>query len=152
MLDLEILYFWMTANPATLNDDENRPPFFRSHFVELAFEHPFLMHEILSLSALHMAYNRPENASIYRHAAAIHHAEALPIFQAQLANLTPENCNACFAFSCILCVYTWAAPSPDQTSNLSSEGASTQESEFRKQMQFVKLQQGGGSLYVKDLS
>jgi hypothetical protein len=78
----------------------------------------FLMHEILSVSALHLAHLKPNKSVIYRTAAATHDAAALLLFQPQLSNLTHENCNACFAFSALLSIHIWASQSPAEISNL----------------------------------
>ena len=91
MLDLKILHFWTTSSSLSFNNGQSGAELFQITFVEIAHEYPFLMHEILSLSALHLAYTRPNQADIYRDAAVNHHAKALSLFQPQIANLTPDR-------------------------------------------------------------
>ena len=141
MLDLKILHFWTTSSGLSFNNDQSGTELFQITFVEIALEYPFLMHEILSLSALHLAYTRPNQADIYRDAAVNHHAKALSLFQPQIANLTPENCHACFAFSTILSIHTWAFQIRDDASNPFFEPESPVEPEYR-QMQWMKVHRG----------
>jgi len=81
ILDLKILHFWTTSSELNFNDNESGAELFRITFVEIALEYPFLMHEILSLSGLHLAYTKPNQADTYRGAAVNHHAKALSLFQ-----------------------------------------------------------------------
>jgi hypothetical protein len=66
MLDLEILHFWTTHSVETFVDFDSCITMFRTTVVELGIIHPFLMHEILALSALHLALVRPHKASLVR--------------------------------------------------------------------------------------
>jgi hypothetical protein len=141
MLDLKILHFWTTSSELNFNDNQSGAELFRITFVEIALECPFLMHEILSLSGLHLAYTSPNQADIYRDAAVDHHAKALSLFQPQIANLTSENCHACFAFSTILSILTWAFQSSDDNSNPFFKFKSPAEPEYA-QIHWMKVHRG----------
>lgn len=86
----DILHMWQHAVP---ND---------------AVSHPFLMHGILSFSALHLAYlhkhtsNSPELRLRYARLAQHHQSEAIPEFRRALGSLSPESAGPCFAMGSIL--------------------------------------------------
>lgn len=67
------------------------------------------MHELLSISALHLSHLRPEKRLLYGHASDAHAATGLSLYQPQIARLTYKNCHACFAFSTWIWVHAWAA-------------------------------------------
>jgi len=118
MLDLEILHWWTTTSVESFIDFDACIILFRTTIVELGFIHPFLMHEILSLSALHLSKERPHKAAIYQHASDTHLATALALFQPEIANLNPSNCEACFAFSTMVFTHAWASQDPKKPSTL----------------------------------
>jgi hypothetical protein len=99
------------------------------------------MHEILSLSALHLAHARPNQSTLYRNAAATHHGIALSLSQPQIANLTPENCHACFAFSTIVSIHAWASQGPNDPSSPFFASESSADSDL-EQIPWVKLHRG----------
>ncbi|KAE9380669.1 hypothetical protein N431DRAFT_498493 [Stipitochalara longipes BDJ] len=107
------------------------------------FEHPFLMHELLSLSALHLAYERPNQAVVYKHAAASHHAKALPMFQEEVSNTGPENANVCFAFVTLMNIHERVSQSADESSNLFFGSESDRQSKFTHEMHWLRLYRGG---------
>ncbi|CAI7666253.1 unnamed protein product [Penicillium bialowiezense] len=67
--------------------------------VQLAFTHPFLLQGILALSALHMASLKADEKAKFSILAASKQDAALKDFRSQLDNITPQNCDAIFAFS-----------------------------------------------------
>jgi hypothetical protein len=99
------------------------------------------MHEILSLSALHLAHVRLNQSTLYRNAAATHHGIALSLFQPQIANLTPENCHACFAFSILVSIHAWASQGPNDTFSPFFASKSSEDSDSI-QIPWVKLHRG----------
>jgi len=109
MLDLELLHFWTTQSVESFVDFNTCIRLFRTTVVELGIVHPFLMHEILALSAVHLAQVRPHKAAFYKQASGIHLAAALELFQPEIANITAANCDACFAFSTSIFTHAWAS-------------------------------------------
>ena len=147
MLDMELLHFWTTTSVEGFSDSRDSVELFRTTFVHLAFEYAFLMHEILALSALHLASIRPHDADLYVRASDTHVAIALALFQPQVAQLTPANCHACFAFSTTLFVHAWASQDVSKPTALffkpSSSAALTDDNQ---QIQWVKLHRGAQSI------
>ncbi|PWY90196.1 hypothetical protein BO70DRAFT_368732 [Aspergillus heteromorphus CBS 117.55] len=73
---------------------------------ELAFEHDFLLHGLLSISALHLALR---GVSQQKHTvmAIRHHDLGVALFRPHLSNITYENHDAVFAFSCVVALYSF---------------------------------------------
>ncbi|KAH8819927.1 hypothetical protein F5884DRAFT_762171 [Xylogone sp. PMI_703] len=138
LLDLEILHFWTSTSAFEFLDFPSGARVFQVNFVQEAINYPFLMYEILSLSALHLAYLRPDRASIYRNIATSHHATALSLGQAELRGISSENCHACFAFSTMIYIHAWASQGAEGASNLFFRSESLDD----VGIQIVKLHRG----------
>jgi len=118
ILDLEILHHWTTRSVESFVDFESCVNLFKVTVVEMGFEYPFLLHEILALTALHMSRVKPHKAAIYRHASDTHLATGLALFQPEIANLNINNCHACWAFSTMTFTHAWASQEPTKPSTL----------------------------------
>ncbi|KAH8749727.1 hypothetical protein F5883DRAFT_580605 [Diaporthe sp. PMI_573] len=107
MLDLELIHSWAsTSGPITFLEKPSASSALHLTLVEIALQQPFLMHEILSLSALYLAQTKPYSATPYNLASTTHHDLALSLFQPALASLTRSNSDACFAFGLLLIIHT----------------------------------------------
>jgi hypothetical protein len=118
MLDLELLHFWTTQSISSFVDFPSCITLFQTTVVEMGLTYPFLMHEILSLAALHLSEVNAHRAALYRHASDTHLATGLSLFQREIANISQENCHACFAFSVMVFTHTWASQENDKPSTL----------------------------------
>jgi hypothetical protein len=85
------------------------PTVWRDWVTELAFENDFLLHGLLSLSALHLALS---GVSPRKHTVvAIHqHALGIALFLPELSHITADNYDAVFAFSCVVAFYAFGIP------------------------------------------
>jgi hypothetical protein len=83
--------------------------FWNDTAVEVSFQYPYLLHGLLSVSALHLAYLRKEQKESYVLIARHHQDVALPQFRGDLQNITDENCHAVLIFSRLQAVYTLAS-------------------------------------------
>ncbi|CAG8983346.1 hypothetical protein HYALB_00000513 [Hymenoscyphus albidus] len=108
MLDLELLHSYVTAGIQTFAAFPEIHELYRKIIMEFAFKNDFVMYRVLALSALHMAYIHPEEASKYRFAADSHSATGLSLFLREISNLNPSNCEACFLFSTMTFLHAWA--------------------------------------------
>ncbi|GIC88937.1 uncharacterized protein Aud_005339 [Aspergillus udagawae] len=86
----------------------------------IAYSYEFLMHGILALSSLHIAYSCPEKYSSYLKSSRYHITLALPSFRKALLSPTAENCCALFASSSIIMVYTFASPAEPDSPGISA--------------------------------
>jgi hypothetical protein len=75
--------------------------------VELALKHNFLLHGLLSLSALHLALLDVDSQQT-KISAIKHHDAAVAAFQPQLTAITADNYDAVFAFFVINAFYSFA--------------------------------------------
>lgn len=80
----EVLHIWQTA------------------IVKLAFTHGPLLHQILAFSAFHMAHLNPGQHHQYSVLALQHQTEASRGLRTYLANMVPDNSEACFTAASFL--------------------------------------------------
>ena len=110
MYDLELMYHYTTQTYQTLANVADHKELWRTEIPKEAFAHPFLMHGLLALAALHIADSSPEEARRrkYTELATMHQNMALAEFRPQLSNITPSNCHAVFAFSSLIAALAFA--------------------------------------------
>ncbi|KAG9231457.1 hypothetical protein BJ875DRAFT_117926 [Amylocarpus encephaloides] len=118
LLDMQLLYSWVTEGAAVFSSFSDFVIVFQKVAVEVAFEHQFLMHELLSLSALHLSKTSPQEASKYLFSSDKHNAAALAMFQPEVVNINPTNCEACYLFSMLTFVHAWGAQDAEKPSTL----------------------------------
>ncbi|KAE8442462.1 hypothetical protein EG329_003305 [Mollisiaceae sp. DMI_Dod_QoI] len=143
MLDMELLHHWTTVTVQASIDFLTGIELYRTTVIRFAFEYPFVMHQLLALTAIHISYLRPNKQSTYRHAADSHAAMALSLFRTEIGNLTTENCHACFSFSTTIFMYAWASQELDKPSTLIFKPSSTYQS---ADIQWVKLHRGTNTI------
>ncbi len=93
-----------------INGPEAGPTVWRDWVTELAFQNDYLLHGLLSLSALHLALS---GVSPRRHTVVAMHQHGLGValFRPQLSRgITADNYDAVFAFSCVVAVYAFGIP------------------------------------------
>jgi hypothetical protein len=107
---------WCNTTFHTLSRSERTDPIWRNFVPEEALSHPFLMHGILALSALHLARTGPDPSrrASYLNRAVAHQNQALALFREMLGDVKESNAKAMFAFAGIVVIYTFAFPhTPD---------------------------------------
>ncbi|KAE8418611.1 hypothetical protein BDV36DRAFT_154187 [Aspergillus pseudocaelatus] len=108
--DPELMHHYCISTCATLSDQEDILHVWRTEIPKIAYSYEFLMHGILSLSALHLSYVKPEKHSHYLNSSTFHMALGLQTFRTILRKPTAENCVALFAFSSVIMVWICAVP------------------------------------------
>jgi hypothetical protein len=76
---------------------------------QVAFRHGYVMHSLLSLTALHVAYLNPSERSSSLMDAAQHHVKALKGFTDDLNRIGPENSDALFVNAALTFFYAFVA-------------------------------------------
>lgn len=79
----------------------------RDYVPELAYEHNYLLHGLLGLSALHLALSKPTLQHEHTVLAMHHHNIGIAVFRTLITDITADNINALFAFSCILVLHSF---------------------------------------------
>ncbi|KAK5053801.1 hypothetical protein LTR84_001763 [Exophiala bonariae] len=98
--DMLLWHHFITCTSSTFSDP------WTVDIPAVAISHHFLMQGILATAALHLAYLQPPHSSRYLYTSARHQDLAMKGFQLVMPAVTPENCNAVFAFSTLLLVHT----------------------------------------------
>lgn len=75
-----------------------------NYIPQLAFEHDFLLHGLLSLSSLHLFLSNRSESVV---PAIRHHNLGLALFRPSLHSITADKADALFAFSCILSLFSF---------------------------------------------
>lgn len=87
----------------------------QTSMVTLAFQHPFLLSMLFSISALHLVSLHTAQDTTrgqeYSRAATIHYLKSILDFRSGIQSLTPENSDACCACALLLAFHAWTSPS-----------------------------------------
>jgi hypothetical protein len=80
-------------------------PLWRDVVPGLAFNHDFLLHILLAVTALHLNILHPSTEN--SNAALQHYTKGLALFRPYLTSITPNNISILFIFSCLLPLYSF---------------------------------------------
>ena len=104
--DLELMHHYSTSTCFTMTDESDLCSLWQTDIPRLALDHPFLLHGILALAALHLHHTNPQSSTpcqpVYTEIASIHQDLALSSYRIQLQSINEANCHALFAFSSVL--------------------------------------------------
>ncbi|KAH8911195.1 hypothetical protein BR93DRAFT_324362 [Coniochaeta sp. PMI_546] len=106
--DLALLHHWTLSTSRSIVMSPGVDHYWQRIFPQIAFQHPFLMHGIISLAALHLAFVHPENRKQLILDATSHHNRALEGFRAGLAGISDENSDALFACASVNIIYVFS--------------------------------------------
>ena len=109
--DLELMHHYSTLTCFTMTDQSASCSIWQTDIPKLALEHPFLMHGLLALAAMHIHQTTiPPNTgqAVYSEVASVHQDLALAAYRSQLQSITEDNCHALFAFSSVLGALSYA--------------------------------------------
>ncbi|KAK8118758.1 Sterol uptake control protein 2 [Apiospora kogelbergensis] len=113
MQDLELLHNYTTRTYATLSDSLILRDFYRTTAVQYGLENEYIMRTLLSVSASHMAYHRPEMQRHYQALAMSHHQIATKSAMDLMANPTPSQAEGLFLFSVLTIIFALGCPRRD---------------------------------------
>lgn len=103
--DLELMHHYTTQTYQTLSSNNEHGHIWQNSIPKEALHHPFLMHGLLSLAALHLVESSDHESMSrlkYSELATMHQDLAIASFRPALNNITPANCNAVFAFAILI--------------------------------------------------
>jgi hypothetical protein len=108
--DLELMHQWTASTYETLTGLEEVRQIWKLTIPKMAFTHTYLMHEILALSASHLAYLQPDHRRAYYMLATYHQNIAVNIIRMELSSITSENCHALFVASSLVTLTAFSSP------------------------------------------
>ena len=116
--DLELMVQWCNSSYQVLSRDEKTDYIWRYLVPEEAVAHPFLMHGILAVSAIHLSRIKDDHRrSIYTNLAVAHQNQALALFRTLLGDINDSNAKAMFAFASVVVLYTFGFPHESEPSD-----------------------------------
>ncbi|XEV05046.1 hypothetical protein FSHL1_010333 [Fusarium sambucinum] len=119
---LRLLHHWTVSTSVDLCKCPKTVWMWQEAFPQMGFQYPFVLHALLGLAALHIAYHSPSERKERWLDGMYHHGEALTGFQRQISNITEENSEALFTWSICNVLYVFALSNPLQDA---VEGAPT---------------------------
>lgn len=118
--DMQLMHHYATVTCMTLSDDPSKQLVWQRAVPQQAQTHPWLMNNILSLAALHLAYLQPEAQEEYTFLAAQHQTKCLQGAQSRKPGVTMENCSAVIICSGLLLLHELAVLHPSYFTHVRS--------------------------------
>ncbi|APA08541.1 predicted protein [Sclerotinia sclerotiorum 1980 UF-70] len=112
--NIDLIIHWFTKTVHTVNPTSNPAALkiCQTLILNEAMQHPFLLHGLLALSALHYADSHA-NPQKYIEIAIAHHTQGLNLYHSALSNMSKENDTACIAFSSITAMFAFGVSRPN---------------------------------------
>ncbi|KAF7908564.1 uncharacterized protein EAF01_004319 [Botrytis porri] len=143
--DLELMRHFVTETYLTFSCIDSIQDLWRTTIPKMASDHPFMMHGLLNISALHLAFLNPAKRDIYLAPAIRHHDIFLSLYRSELHSITPDNCSAMFICSTLISLCTLAFPICSNKYSLSMPSGY---SNHQQQQQFDSPIQLSSSLFI----
>lgn len=106
--ELELLYNFSFETYRTLSPLPTQQNVWRQIAVQLGLTYPFLMHQILAISSLHLAQSRPGRRHYYTNKATELQTLAMRGFNEIQTDVDAASCKAVFLFSALLAIHLLA--------------------------------------------
>jgi hypothetical protein len=103
--DLQLMHHFCTSTALIIHNEPTITRVWSISVPSLGFSHDFVMHGILALAALHIAYLRPESRDLYLSQAVIHHQEGLRKATPILSQFQKQNPSAIYTHSALTLLY-----------------------------------------------
>jgi hypothetical protein len=103
--DLELLHHYLTNTFTTLASRDHLRQMWQIEIPKLGLKHKFLMHSLLSVTALHIASSHPPNQASYIDRAMRHHNITLRQYRYTLSNMTQQNSASLLACSTLIVIF-----------------------------------------------
>lgn len=108
--DLGLMHFYTVATSMTIEPTLDLRETWQVSAPEEAASHPFLMHSLLAMAALHRISIGTNEHERYMTLAVKHHTLALVGSKPELELVSESNCHALFAFSAMIAISALAIP------------------------------------------
>lgn len=101
--DMELLHHYTAITYKMMSPEPDQHSIWQVYVPQMAFSYRFLLHGILSVTALHRRYDAEEcQKETLMNLARYHQQHALTLYIPRLRSINQENCHALFAFSMLL--------------------------------------------------
>ncbi|KAF2099057.1 hypothetical protein NA57DRAFT_56686 [Rhizodiscina lignyota] len=107
----QLMAHWTSHTSGTLAMIGTTTWIWRTEIPRYAQENPFLMHGVLSISALHIAHLQQPSYQSYSMAAQKQFDNALTLFRSSITTIDDKNCVAVLAFSLIVAIFQFKTSS-----------------------------------------
>jgi hypothetical protein len=104
---MALLHHWTMVTSRSIVNSPKVDHLWQTVFPEIAYAHSYVMHGLLSLSALHIAYLHPEQRREHLHVASQHHVLALSGLRSDMDAISPSNADAVFASATLMFLYAF---------------------------------------------
>jgi hypothetical protein len=105
--DMALLHHWSLVTGVSIINTPQLDHFWQTVIPQVGFRHQYVMHGILSLAALHIAYLDPSRRQSSLFEAAQHHVKALDGFREDIIRICAENADALFASAALTFFYAF---------------------------------------------
>lgn len=122
--DAHLFHHYITSTSLSISNNTITKQLWQTTVPHLAHHHPFLLHGLLALSALHLAHLTPSQSASQIIAASTHQSLAMPLFRSAITSVTLQNSEAVLVFSHLLVLYSFASESQDERLFLISSSTS----------------------------
>ncbi|THY42548.1 hypothetical protein D6C97_09530 [Aureobasidium pullulans] len=106
--ELRLMHNWSTKAYKTLRQHSDESYLWQIVVPDLALSHEYLLDALLALSARHLSLDDPANAASWDCAALDYENKALTGFQLAIGSIVSSNCEAIFACSILIMVFSLA--------------------------------------------
>ncbi|KAI1128828.1 hypothetical protein F5Y10DRAFT_165935 [Nemania abortiva] len=121
--DLELMHHWSTVTCFSLPRGEELSHIWQVECVQLALTDEPFMHQILAISAFHMAHLQPSHRRMYLMLASQHYDVALQGLRTRFTHeVTPESSHSAFAVASLLIIGAFATFAVDDNEENTSPG------------------------------
>ncbi|KAI1936209.1 hypothetical protein LOZ66_004666 [Ophidiomyces ophidiicola] len=110
--DIELMRHYTAFTSLSLSEDGRKRMIWQFTIPQQAQSFPFLMDNLLSLAALHLAYLRPSEQKKYTYLAAKYQAQCIKGAQQRTPGITGENCSAVIVCTGLLLLHELAILHP----------------------------------------
>jgi len=107
MEDMALLHHWSIVTSQSVGLPADVASLWQTVFPQLGFKSPYVMHSILSLAALHLAYLNQADRQSYVLSAARHHNKSLVGFQEAIDQFGTSDSIALFVNSTLVFQYAF---------------------------------------------
>lgn len=106
--ELELMHHFSTVTYATLAKRNDLLQMWQIQIPRMALKQNYLMHSLLSVTALHMAHSHIQNQSSYIDRAIRHHEISIREFSLELRAITQENSPSLFSCAAITVIFAFS--------------------------------------------